>query len=110
MKNSKNRKPYWFITVFEKLEIRKPGLVDTGDKRCMGFFPDKRSAVEALHTNSTDMNDDSLYDYDVMEKYYEGLLGVSTERQFFKYDKEKGGFFEINEPDALKVWIAFSIG
>ena len=27
MKNSKNRKPYWFITVFERLEIRKPGLV-----------------------------------------------------------------------------------
>ena len=57
----------------------------------MGFFLNKQIALDVLHTTSTDM-DEFCYDYAVIEKYYEGLLGVSTERQFFKYDKEKGGF------------------
>lgn len=30
MKSPKNKKPYWFITVFEKLEISKPGLFQSG--------------------------------------------------------------------------------
>ena len=109
MKSTKNIKPYWFITVFEKSEISKRGSVDTGDRRCLGFFKDRQSAVDALHKNSTDMYE-FCYDYAVLEKYYEGLSGYGRESQFFKFDQEKGGYFETDEPDALKGLIAFSIG
>ena len=88
IKNTKNRKPYWFITVFEKLEISKPGPVDTGCKRCMGFFLNKQIALDVLHTNSTDMHE-FCYDYAVLEKYYDGLLEYGAERQFLGMTKKK---------------------
>ena len=102
-----NTQPYWFVTTFEKIESDKSGSVDTGDIRCWGFFRDRQVAVDALHTNATDMYE-FCYDYAVLEKYYEGLLGYGHERQFFRYEREKDGYFEIDEPEHLKDYFTFA--
>ncbi len=94
---------YWFLTTFERLESTKNGSYDfleTG--RCWGFFSEKQEAIEALHHNDTDLNE-TIYEFAVLEEYSEGICGGwGKTKLFFRYDKEKDGFFEIERPDSLK--------
>lgn len=100
---------YWFITVMEKLEESDLGFPLIGSNRCWGFYKDKNSAIKALHNNTTDMWE-TVYNYAVIEEYYEGISAYNFNRQFFKYDKEKKGYFEIDEPECVKYSIGFAIG
>ena len=102
------REKFYFITVFQKLPPNN-GHFDVGAYRCWGFYKDRETAAKALHENWTDMTE-YLYNYAVLEEYYEGLCGCTGNRQFFKYDAKKKGFFEIKEPDSLKHIGSFSIG
>jgi len=101
---------YWFITVMEKMEPDKRFLMKTGDRRCWGFYSKREWALETLHTNATDLWE-TIYDYAVLEKYYEGISNEEmSSRQFFKYDRERNGYFEIEEPECVKHLCSFSIG
>lgn len=101
---------YWFITVMEKIEPNERFYVTMGSTRCWGFYSNKDWAIEALHTNATDMWE-TCYNYAVLEKYYEGISNEDhTCRQFFKYDKERNGYFEIEEPECVKHYCSFAIG
>lgn len=104
-----NNQSYYFITVFEKLGIGDLGYPETGDTRCWGFYTDKQTAYDALHQNWTDMNE-TIYDYAVIEEYHEGISNHTRVRQFFKFDYDKKGYFEIDEPDGYEHFISFSIG
>ena len=91
----------WFVTVFG---------YEITDSRCWGFYFNRDNAVNALHHNITDMHE-CLYDYAVIEGYREGISHeVIGKRQFFKYDKTRDGYFEIDEPEELKHLFSFSIG
>ena len=100
---------YWFITVMEKIEKDPKYLFNLGSTRCWGFYTNKQDALNALHTNATDMWE-TIYDYAVMEEYFEGISGYGFERQFFKYDREKDGYFEIETPNFMRHYCAFAIG
>lgn len=109
--------PIWFITVFEKVDTLKSekdgrdlGFGDTGARCTWGFFYDKEKALEALENNSTDMWE-YCYDYAVLEKYSPGIPGdgLVEPAQFFKYDREKDGYFMIPTPVEFKHMCNFAI-
>ena len=104
-----NVKSYWFITVMEKIEKDPRYLYNLGSTRCWGFYSNKQDALDALHINATDMWE-TIYDYAVMEEYYEGIAGYGEESQYFKYDREKDGYFEIETPSFMQYFRAISIG
>lgn len=104
-------KVYWFITVMEKIEPDDRYFAKTGSTRCWGFFCNKQDALDTLHNNITDLWE-YCYNYAILEPYYEGICGYGfgEERQFFKFDRERNGYFEIEEPDCVKHLCGFSIG
>ena len=100
----------WFITVFEKVEITELGWPDFGCQRTWGFYSDRETAVDALHENWTDMWE-TCYHYAVIEKYEEGISGYEFgSRQWFKFDEEREGYFEMEEPKGVKHMGSFALG
>jgi len=99
----------YFITCFEKIEIDNRGWLDVGASRTFGFFNNKGKAFDSLHHNSCDMCE-HLYEYAVVEAMEEGIHPVVVDRQFFKYDQERGGFFEISEPEEFKHYCNIALG
>lgn len=100
----------WFITVFERVELNDKGWADFGCQRTWGFYAERERAVQALHENWTDMWE-TCYDYAVIEKYDEGISHYDFDnRQWFKFDEEHNGYFEIDEPYGLKHIGSFALG
>ena len=66
--------------------------------------------VQALHENWTDMWE-TCYDYAVIEMYKEGISHYEhRSRQWFKFDQERKGYFEIEEPECVKHVGSFALG
>jgi hypothetical protein len=53
---------------------------------------------------------EGCYEYAVIEKIGCGICAISEKRQWFKWDKEKRGYFEIEEPECVKQLLNFAIG
>ncbi len=99
----------FFITCFSKLEKDKLGWLDMGSSRTFGFKSDFESAKTALNENICDMHE-YLYLYAVVEEINEGIHPYVENRWFFKWDKEKDGFFEISEPEEFKHYCNIALG
>lgn len=99
----------WFVTVVEKMEERSDKFIDTGFTRTWGFYSDKNNAVQSLRENRTDMRE-NFYNYAVIEEYEEGICNDTGERQWFKWDEDRHGYFEIEEPESVKWICCFAIG
>ena len=100
----------WFITVFEKIEPTASGWPAFGFQRTWGFYEFHDSAVQALHENRTDMWE-CCYDYAVIENFEEGISHyVHGSREWFKFDRERDGYFEIEEPECVKHVGSFALG
>lgn len=99
----------YFITVFTKMEEDKLGWPNLGSQRTWGYYNMHEDAVRALHNNSTDMWE-YCYDYALIEKIGPGICAYCEYRQWFKYDKEKDSYFEIEEPEWIKKFMNFAIG
>lgn len=101
----------YFITTFETIEPSDLGFVKVGDSRTPGYYPEKQMAVNALHENRCDLWE-TIYDYAVIEKIGPGLYqyAMDENRQFFKWDDERKGFFEIDEPVEFAHRCGFGIG
>lgn len=99
----------WFITVMEYLIEDKKFIARHGDKRTWGYYTEKETAVRALHENWTDMRE-YVYDIALLEKLGPGISPDCEERQWFKFDKERGGYFEMEEPDFIKCVVNFALG
>lgn len=98
----------WFITTIETIEKTDLGFPLFGDVRTWGFYFDKELAIRALHNNLADMRE-FLYDYAVIEEYYDGIIQSSGERQWFQWNENKKGFFEIDEPNEVKNLANFAL-
>ena len=99
----------WFITVMEKIEPSDQFLAIFGDHRTWGYYKDYDIALLALHENWTDMWE-TCYDYAVLERFPEGVFPYCEERYWFKYNRERDGYFEIEEPECVKPFCNFAIG
>ena len=99
----------YFITVFDKCEPSEQFLAEFGCQRTWGYYPEYEWAAEALHKNVTDMHE-GCYNYAVIEKIDWGICAICEKSQWFKWDKEKRGYFEIEEPECVKRLTNFAIG
>ena len=99
----------YFITVFDKVEPSEIFYAEFGDQRTWGYYPEHQMAVNALHENRTDLHE-GCYEYALIEKIGPGICAHCEERQWFKWDKEKRGYFEIEEPECVKHLVNFAIG
>ena len=100
----------WFITVFEKIEPSANGWPEFGCQRTYGFYSERETAVRALHENWTDMWE-YCYDYAVIEKFDEGISHyVFGSNQWFKFDRECEGYFEIDTPECAEHLVCFALG
>ena len=99
----------WFITVMEKIDCDNLGWPSFGNKRTWGFYSDRTDAVRALHYNVTNMHE-GCYDFAVMEEYDEGISGYTGNCQWFEYDKERNGYFEIDKPYNVRNVGSFALG
>ena len=96
----------WFITVF----VNVNSWPKLGEQRTWGFYEDRETAVRALHENWTDMWE-CYYDYAVIEKFDTGISNyVCDSRQWFKFNRECDGYFEIEEPECMKHVCSFALG
>lgn len=108
-------KIYWFITVFQIFQKRefKNGTFECLPKhmRTWGFYSNKEDALETLKTNTTDMWE-TVYDYAILEPYYEGISGYAFEeqREWFKYNRDKDSYEPMEEPEGIKHYVSFAIG
>ena len=103
----------YFIIVMEKdwSTVDKYGIRDYGSVRTWGFYKDKDRAIEALHTNVTDMCE-TCYNFAVLEEIEEGICRYcgKEDRIFFKNDIEKNGYYESDEPDSFSGICNIAIG
>ena len=99
----------YFITCFERYGKTKLGWPDIGSSRTFGYYLNKEMAIEALHTNHTDLHE-CLYNYAVIEKIPMGLYPVAKETIYFKWDEEKQGFYEINGNDMKDCFGNYAFG
>ena len=100
----------YFITCFEKCERHpKLGCFDGGSSRCFGYKETLENAEQALNENWCDMHE-CLYDYAVVEKLGPYIHPDVEEEYWFKYDKEKDGFFRIEKPEAAYGACNYALG
>ena len=82
---------------------KNSGFPDTGYKVEMGFYYDKDLAIEAMHRNGCDIRE-CCYNYGYVIMQLPGLYqsAGSDERQYFKWDEDRQGFFEAEEPELMR--------
>lgn len=98
----------FFITLFEHLP-EKEAKLDIGDRFTCGYFDNYQECKDSLELNEFGFGE-GYYNYAVVEEIGQGIYMPTKERQFFKYNKEKDKYFEIEEPETLKRFYNFSVG
>ena len=99
----------YFVTVFDKIEPSDVFYAEFGCQRTWGYYTEYEMAARALHENRTDLHE-GCYEYALIEKIGPGIIALCEERQWFKWNKEKRGYFEIEEPECVKYLTNFAIG
>lgn len=99
----------FFITCFEKIETDKLGWLDMGDSRVFGFKETYEQAERALNENSCDMFE-CLYRYAVVEQMSPAIHPYVEGRWFFKWDENKHGFFQMDEPKEFANYCNIALG
>ena len=80
------------------------GWPDTGCTADMGFYYDLEDAIEAMHMNACDIRE-CVYDYGYVITQYPGLYRFPSYmgRIYFKWDEERKGFYEAEEPEQMRI-------
>lgn len=98
--------PIYEIVLFEKLrewvtnDGKGSGMADTSHFNNMGFYYELDSAIDAMHENRCDIRE-TVFNYGFILVHWPGMYNNSSgdyERMFFKWDEEKQGFYEAEEP------------
>lgn len=85
----------------------------TREYRVIGYFFDKEKAIECLTVNHCDINEDTYYEYGVIEQINEGFYGGTMNEDdelWFKFDVETGKYLPTEKPKDLIRTVAFSMG
>ena len=80
------------------------GWPDLGCTAEMGFYHEMADAIEAMHENACDIRE-CCYDYGFVLKQTPGLYSNvgKDDRIYFKWDDNKQGFYETEEPKRLGI-------
>ena len=95
---------YYFITVFKNYNEYGPYSM-----RCWGFYKNFSDAIATVRNNITDLWE-TIYNYAVIEEYYEGIGRTTFNRWFFKYNCELDEYQAIDEPKEMKHYAGFALG
>ena len=79
------------------------------DKRTFGYFEDYETCTLALHENWCDMRE-ACYQYAVVEYIEQGIHSMAKEIEWFQWDEEKEGFFEIPKPQCTNRTFNHALG
>lgn len=98
--------------IYRIVLIENSGNFDT--KEDIGIFFYKQDAVNAMHRNIFS-GKEGFYDCGYIIAHYENLLDYAVEKSqgiyepparqerfFFKWDKDRQGYFEDEEPECMK--------
>ena len=96
-----NLNPIYTITT-----IRGPLSRNT---RCVGFYHELETAIEAVKDNAMDINEAGYYHYAVVEKVNIGIYNFEMEEHWFRWHPEKG-YQPCEKPENFKRIVAFGIG
>lgn len=99
----------FFITCFSKIAKDDLGWLDIGAFRTFGFKETFEEAEYALNHNVCDMWE-YLYDYAIVEEMHPAIHPIAENRWFYKYDREKNGFFSMEEPEEFKHCCNIALG
>lgn len=99
------------MTMTKLEQDEKTKFPDFGSSSIVGYYFDMDKAFDAVKENAYDINE-TCYDYALIEEIKEGLYqsASSDSRWFFKYNKNKDGYDQIEEPDFFKHYYSFTIG
>ena len=95
----------YFITCFSNFE-------SDYDKnyRTFGYFRDIDTCREALHENACDMCEARYYTLALIEEIREGIYPHAKKLAWFRWDEERKGFYETEEPEWADGWYGFARG
>lgn len=100
----------YFITAFNQISIDgQTKTLDIGFQRTFGYYDNLDYTDEALRQNCCDMHE-TIYHYAVVEKIDAGIHPIVEKRWFYKYNKEKDGFYPIEEPKEFKHYSNIALG
>ena len=107
-------KPIYVIKLLSKLEpLISPSTkeeiapINLSKLDDMGFYYSFEDAEETMNKNILDIRE-CCFEYGFILKHYPGVYnncsygGAHNDRWFFKWDDEKNGFYETEEPDIFK--------
>jgi hypothetical protein len=99
----------FFITCFSNVGTDDKGWLDKGASRTFGCFPTFQLADDSLKRNILNMHE-YLYTYAVVEEIGYGVHPNVCKRWFYKYDREKDGFFPMEEPKEFAHYYNIALG
>lgn len=77
----------YFITTFTQYIITERGFPDIGSARTVGYYTNKKDAIDTVLENCGDIFE-FTYTYAVVEHIEPGIYSPATERWFFKWNDE----------------------
>ena len=102
---------YTIMTMTKLEQDEKTKFPDFGSSSIVGYYFDMDKAFGIVKENVCDINE-TCYDYALIEEIREGLYQSASSdcRWFFKYDKDKDCYYQIEEPEFLKHYCGFTVG
>jgi hypothetical protein len=78
-------------------------------QRTFGYTQTFEEAEKKLNENYLDLHE-YLYQYAVVEKIPAGIHQTAEKEVWFKWNEEKGGFFQIDKPSEVLSFCNFALG
>ena len=82
--------------------------IDLSELTDMGFYYSFEDAEKTMNNNNLDISEYCFFKYGFILKHYPGVYnncaygGAHNNRWFYKWNDEKGGFYQEEEPDIFE--------
>lgn len=97
----------YMVTTFTKMEKDDLGWPNTGSSNFIGWFSTERRAREFVINNECDIWE-TIYDYALIEEWYEGYSGYTLSAYWYKYNREIDKYEPILAPECTKNYCGFT--
>ena len=97
----------WVVVTCRTLDTKNEKFRDS---RNVGWYNDLQEADKVLLNNYGDVYEDGYYPYAIIEQVPQGLYPICETALFYRWDKDKKRYIQIEKPEELKHIINYSIG